>query len=182
MEIEKVNTPAKDYPAAAFVQYAPEDGLMWENILALRQQLAGPDGDELIPVTYEADNANVFGFVRYVDAEELDFNIQQGSPFANAVLSIVNDKKNESETGDFLFSSSFLVRINYPSVFHHSSTVIAVSVSEGRVTDVYSNKGNINVTVLDRDVWDDMEEQDRVDAEIDKILEEVDRGKMFVIY
>ncbi len=90
---------------AVLTQRSDADGLTKEEIDVLLKRLSLIGDEEVYPLLFNGDNAVVFGFIRN-DAlrEKLCDDIGEDSPFAQAVLAVVNDADLESADGLYSFA------------------------------------------------------------------------------
>lgn len=98
-------------PEAVFIEKDADTGVSVLDIEKLLAYFTSYEEDEdaepeLIPVTIEGDNSTAFGFVRYDVCDRLlDFRVENGTPFYNAVQKVLNDMSLETTFGMYDFEN-----------------------------------------------------------------------------
>ena len=96
---------------AVFIEKDADTGVSVLDIEKLLAYFTSHDEDEdaateLIPVTIEGDNSIAFGFVRYDVCDRLlDFRVENGTPFYNAVQKVLNDMSAGETFGIYDFEN-----------------------------------------------------------------------------
>ena len=87
---------------AVLTQRAPGDGFYKEEIQQLLECLCLDDKEEVDAIWLEANEAVVFGFIRF--SEKLDFDAGPNSTFGREVIAVVNNQELENDDGLYEFA------------------------------------------------------------------------------
>lgn len=96
---------SEDRIDAVLTQRAPGDGFYRQEIIDLLDKLDLDETEEVDPIWLDADQAVVFGFIRFKASEEiLDFQTGSDTKFGRAVIAMANDAGLENQDGIYCFA------------------------------------------------------------------------------
>lgn len=77
-----------------------DEGLLRAEITDLYDMLSGVDA---IPMEVQGEYSSAMGFINLTDAEILDYGYNAGSPVYEFVKEILDDMRNETPSGEYVF-------------------------------------------------------------------------------
>ena len=90
---------------AVLTHRSPGDGFYQEEVQQLLECLCLDDEEEVDAILLEANEAVIFGFIRFsVSDEKLDFDTGPNSASAQEVIAVANDQELETDDGLYDFA------------------------------------------------------------------------------